>query len=104
MTYLNNYSSSRKPKGSWMWDHVLKEHGGLPGPVASEEFTFRLVGTFRECLGRQTDEAVRLELTELLGYVLGDRGEGVGGRTVEVLNGRGEYFQPKIVQHLFYQQ
>ena len=102
--YVSNYSSNRKPKGSWMWDHVLKEHGGLPGPVASEDFTFRLVGTFRDCLGRQTDEAVRLELTELLGYVLGDRGKGVGGRTVEILNRRGEYFQPKIVQHLFYQQ
>ena len=32
------------------------------------------------------------------------RGEGVGGKTVKVLNGRGEYFQPKIVQHVFYQQ
>ena len=75
------------------------------GPEASEEFTFRLVGTFRDCFGRQTDEAVRLELTELLGYVLGDKGgEGVGGRTVEILNRRGKYFQPKIVQHLFYQQ
>ena len=29
------------------------------------------MGTFRDCLGRQTDEAVRLEL--------GDRGEGVAG-------------------------
>ena len=46
------------------------------------------MGTFRDCLGRQTDEAVRLELTELLGYVLGDRGEGVGGRTLAVLNRR----------------
>ena len=68
--YVSNYSSNGEPKGSWMWDHVLKEHGGLPGPVASEDFTFRLVGTFRDCLGRQTDETVRLELTELLGYVL----------------------------------
>ena len=57
--YVSNYSSNGEPKGSWMWDHVLKEHGGLPGPVASEDFTFRLVGTFRDCLGRQTDKAVR---------------------------------------------
>ena len=53
--------------------------------------------------GGQSDEAVRLEMAELLGRVVGDRGEGVGGKIVKVLNGRGEYFQPKIVKHIFYQ-
>ena len=50
----------------------------------------------------QTDtvKAVRLEMVELLG----DQGEGVGGRKVEILNGRGEYFLPELVQHKFYLQ
>ena len=74
------------------------------GEDITEDFTFRLMGTFRDCLGRQSDEAVRLEMVELLGRVVGDRGEGVGGKTVKVLNSRGEYFQPKIVKHIFYQQ
>ena len=42
-------------------------------------------------------------MVEQYGKVLGDRGEGVGGSIVETLNGRGEFFQPKIVQHIFYQ-
>ena len=102
--YLSNFTSKRTSKSSWMWDHLVEEHGGVPGPDHHEDFTFRLLGSFRDCLSRQVDEAVRLEMVQLLGRVLGDRGEGVGGRTVKVLNGRGEYFQPKIVQHMFYQQ
>ena len=87
-----------------MWDHLEKEHGGVHSSEYREDFTFRLMGSFRDCLSRQTDEAVRLEMAELLGYVIGDKGEGVGGKTVEILNSRGEYFQPKIVKHVFYQQ
>ena len=33
-----------------------------------------------------------------------DKAEGVGGKTVEIWNRRGGYFQPKIVIHVFYQQ
>ena len=50
------------------------------------------------------DSQVRLEMAELLGNVVGDRGEGVGGKTVKVLNSRGEYFQPKILKQIFHQQ
>ena len=87
-----------------MWDHTLEEHGGTAGVDIAKDFTFRLMGTFRDCLGRQSDEAVRLEMAENLGKIVGDRGEGVGGKTIRVLNSRGEYFQPKIVKHIFYQQ
>ena len=38
------------------------------------------MGSFRDCLSRQTDEAVRLEMVELLGCVLGIRGQGVEER------------------------
>ena len=89
---------------SWMWDHIQEEHGGSPGQDYREDFTFRLMGSFRDCMGRQTDEAVRLDMVEVYGKVPGDTGEGVGGRIVRTLNGRGEYFQPKTVKHIFYQQ
>ena len=35
---------------------------------------------------RQADEAVRVDMAQLLGCVLGDMEEGVGGRTVKILN------------------
>ena len=62
------------------------------------------MGSFKDCLSRQTDEAVRLEMVEQYRKVLGDRGDGVGGSIVETGDGRGEFFQPKIVQHILYQQ
>ena len=102
--YLTNVSRSRQAKNSWMWDHTVEEHEGRAGDDISKDYTFRLMGIFRDCLGRQSDEAVRLEMAELLGRVVGDRGEGVGGKIVKVLNSRGEFFQPKTVKHIFYQQ
>ena len=102
--YHSNFKHGRKAKSSWMWEHMKEHHGGRPGLDHREDFQFRLLGSFNDCLSRQTDEAVRLEMVEQYGKVLGDRGEGVGGSIVETLNGRGEFFQPKIVQHIFYQQ
>ena len=64
----------------------------MPGPDHTDDFTFRLLGCFRDCLSGQVDEAVILEMVQLMGRVRGDRGEGVGGRTVKVLNGRGGVF------------
>ena len=34
----------------------------LVGKDFSEDFTFRLLGIFRDCLGRQVEEAVRLDM------------------------------------------
>ena len=101
--YYSNFAPGRKGKSSWMWDHVQEEHGGSPGQDYREDFTFRLMGSFRDCMGRQTDEAVRLDMVEVYGKVPGDTGEGVGGRIVRTLHGRGEYFQPKTVKNIFYQ-
>ena len=81
-----------------------QEHGGSHGQKYREDFSFRLIGSFRDSLSRQAGEAVRLELVELLGSVLGDKGDGVGSKTVKILKRRGEYFQSMIVKHVFYQQ
>ena len=102
--YVSNFTRGRKAKSSWMWDHIEGHHEGRPGQDYREDFTFRLLGAFRDCLSRQTDEAVRLEMVEVYGRLPGDKGEGAGGTIVETLNGRGEFFQPKIVKHIFYQQ
>ena len=68
--YLSNFTS----KNSWMWDELVEEHRGVPGPDHHEveDFTFRLLGSFRDCLIRQVDEAVSLEIVQLLGRVLRD--------------------------------
>ena len=87
-----------------MWDHIQEEHEGSPVQDYREDFTFCLLCSFRDCLGRQTDEAVRLDMVEIYGKVPGDTGEGVGCRIVKTLNGRGGFYQPKTVKHIFYQQ
>ena len=106
--HTDDYTSNlpgRKVKGkaSWMWNHVGERHGGRGSSNPEKDIQFRLMGKFRDCLSRQLDEAVRLEMIEKHGRVLGDRGERRGGKVVEILNSRGEYFQPKIVQHTFHQ-
>ena len=106
--YRSNLPGSRaKPRSSWMFDHLLKHHDGVPGPDPATDCTFRLQGAFTDCLGRQLDECVRLDLVEERGEVVGDRGEGRGGRTVEILNRRGEggeYHKPKTVKYFFFQE
>ena len=74
--YLSNLASKRTSKSSRMWDHLVEEHGGVPGPDHHEDFTFRLLGSFRDSLSRQVNKAVRLEMVQLFGRVLGDRGGG----------------------------
>ena len=55
-----------------MWEHVKERHGGSPGQDHREDFTFNLLGIFRDYLSRQTGEAVRLEMVELYNKVLGN--------------------------------
>ena len=50
---------------------------------------------------RQLDEAVRIDMAERYGRVLGDRSEGVGGTSV-VLNRKEEHYNPKVVHYNFY--
>ena len=80
--YFRNWATGRKGKSSWMRDHIQEEHGGSHGYCQnfSEDITFRLLGSFRDCLVRQTEEAVRLDMVEVHGKVPGDTGRewGVG--------------------------
>ena len=88
--YKSNMPGSRaKPRSSWMFDHLIKHHEGVSGPDPAKDCTFRLQGALTDCLGRQLDESVRLDLVEERGEVVVDRGEGRGGRTVDILNRRG---------------
>ena len=80
-----------------MWDHTESHHDGVISHNIRQDYTFRLQGVFGDCLLRQLDEAVRINMVELQGKVVGDRSEGVGGRAV-MLNRKEEYYQPKIVE------
>ena len=104
--HLKDYRSHQgggkaKPVSSWMWDHTVSHHQGVINQDPSSDFQFRLQGVYRDCLSRQLDEAVRIRMAEDCGRVVGDQGEGVGGR-VQVLNRKEEHYQPKTVNYCFY--
>ena len=56
-----------------MFYHLLKHHEGVPGLDPAKDCTFRLQCAFNDCLGRQLDEPVRLDLVEERGEVVGDQ-------------------------------
>ena len=93
--------SKRKPVSSWMWDHTESHHDGVVSQNIRQDYTFRMQGVFGDCLSRQLDEAVRMNMVEMHGKVVGDRSEGVGGRVV-MLNRKEEFYQPKVVHCNFY--
>jgi hypothetical protein len=93
--------SRRKPVSSWMWDHSVNCHAGVISPNPADDYQFRVQGSFRDCLSRQLDEAVRIMMVENHGRVVGDRGEGVGG-VIVMLNRKEEFYQPKTVQCNFF--
>ena len=85
---------------------MQEHHEGRPGQDYREDFTFRLLGAFRDCLSRQTDEAVRLEMVEIYGKLPGDNREGAWGRIVEEGNHSNQrlsniYSISNIVKHQF---
>ena len=75
-----------------MWDHTESHHDGVISQNISQDYSFRLQGVFGYCLSRQLDEAVRINMVEMHGQVVGNRSEGVGGRTV-MLNRKEEFYQ-----------
>ena len=97
----HQHGTKKKPVSSWMWDHAVEHHDGMISQNIRQDYTFRLQGTFRDCLSRQLDEAVRIDMAERYGRVLGDRSEGVGGTSV-VLNRKEEHYNPKVVHYNFY--
>ena len=93
--------SRRKPVTSWMWDHAVSNHAGVISPDLADDYQFTVQGSFRDCLSRQLDEAVRIRMAENHRRVVRDRGEGVGG-TFVMLNRKDEHYQPKTVQCNFF--
>ena len=87
----------REKISSWMWDHSMDAHGGNISENPREDYRFRLVGVFRDCLSRQLEEAVRIDSVEQGGKRVGDR----SGRKVISLNRKEEHYQPRLVRPNF---
>ena len=87
----------REKISSWMWDHTLDAHGGHISDNPREDYRFRLVGVFKDCLSRQLEEAVRIDSVEQSGRRVGDR----SGRKVMSLNRKEEHYQPRLVRPNF---
>ena len=80
-----------------MWDHTLEAHSGVLSSNPRDDYQFRVVGAFRDCLSRQLDEAVRLDSVEQRGYRVGDKFR----RQVVSLNRKEEHYQPRLVRPNF---
>ena len=89
--------SRRHEVSSWMWDHTSEAHGGVISENHKEDYTFRLVGQFRDCLSRQLEEAIRIDSVEQSGHRLGERNK----KKVKSLNRKEEHYQPKLVRPNF---
>ena len=80
----------RKRVKSWMWEHTRDVHGGTVGEHGGvKDFKFSVSGKFRKCLDRQVDEGLRIQRREREGCVL--------------LNGKNEFYKPRIVEPDFRQ-
>jgi hypothetical protein len=81
----------KKREKSWMWKHVCEDHDGVIRGDGSEDFVFKVTGTFKEPTVRIADEAVRLARDE--------RGEKdtVEGN-VKILNDKTEFYTAKDVR------
>ena len=90
--------SRRQEASSLMWDHTVETHNGEISDNPREDFQFRVVGVFRDCLSRQLEEAVRLESIENGGLRLGDKLR----RKVVSLNRKEEHYQPRLVRPNFH--
>ena len=80
-----------------MWDHTSEAHGGVISENHKEDYAFRLVGQFRDCLSRQLEEAIRIDSVEQSGRRLGERSK----KEVKSLNRKEEHYQPKLVRPNF---
>jgi hypothetical protein len=81
----------RKKEKSWMWKHVEEDHEGIVTGDGKDDFTFKLLGTFKDPTTRLANEACRLARDE--------RGEGdwIKGR-LKVLNDKTEFYTAKDVR------
>ena len=92
--------------GSFMWPHARDHHGGCLGPdEGASDYKLKVEGFFRDTLARQVDEDVRMRQS---GWGDDQMARRLTNSTTpapqcELMNGRGEYFQPKTVRTIFKQ-
>ena len=58
---------------SFMWDHTIRSHGGIPSNNPRDEFQFRITGSYKDPLSRQQTEAVRILILKLKVNIIGDK-------------------------------
>ena len=80
---------------SFMWDHTVLAHGGVPSENPEDEFQFRITGSFKDPLTREQEEAVRIIFMIEKGNIKGERGEGMApAGVITNLNRKEEHFLP----------
>ena len=80
---------------SFMWDHTVLAHGGIPSVNPQDEFQFRITGSFKDPLTREQEEAVRIIFMIEKGTIKGERGEGMApAGVITNLNRKEEHFNP----------
>ena len=80
----------RKPVKSWMWEHTRDVHGGQTDEQGGiSDYKFHIANTFKKCLQRQIDEGLRIKRKEAEGCIL--------------LNGKNEFYTPRLVEPVFRQ-
>ena len=84
-----------KQKSSWMWDDTEEAHQGIISENVSDDYSFRVAGSFKDPLSRQLDESVRIGMVTNLGRVVG-----VDKKCV-LLNRKDEPYQPRMVLPYF---
>ena len=73
-----------------MWEHTRDVHGGQIGDNGGvSDYRFKVSSKFKRCLQRQIDEGLRMKRKEEEGCIL--------------LNGKNEFFTPKLVEIAFRQ-
>ena len=90
-THVSNYKSSK----GFMWEHVLKAHGGHMGEVPANDFYMQRCSVDKDPIRRVVRESVRIKNAR-------KRAEEGGGP--EVFNGKGEFFGVKVVTVEFKQE
>ena len=112
--YRSKYNNRNKRKrneeededknGTFMWSHTRDHHGGMLGPDAGAmDYSLEVEGIFRDTMSRQIDEDVRMRNC---GW-----GDDALRRNINpeptpkciLMNGKSEYFKPKIIETIFKQ-
>lgn len=57
----NRVEGQELPATTFMWEHCVEKHGGVPGQDHHLDFEFTLLSTHRSPLERQIAEAIRIQ-------------------------------------------